>query len=363
MVAGVKTPVGNVSFNLGELVKLFKKDEENLTETIKKLKIVFKFIASLPRKPVIVIDEANMLMSWKELDPAEPQLESLLAFLVAISKQLNLVHVVLATSDYFLASWLKGKGLGGKYFEINVLGDLTEEEARYFVYGNVVGATIDPPLVLAAVTAPAVADPVVPWPGIINDPSSPKPVPGGAEEQWQAIYERCGGNIGMLKQCVGAARELGSWKDALDIVVANSRSAIEQGFTPEIIPKRDELPEWTEGQWATVLERITTAPHHAVLKEKLAKELGKGDGKTGRQIILSMIKYNLLALRPYSILARDLPLEVYGVDEEEVVTLPSVGDVWVAKRILLRRKRDADKAAAEVVEKVKRKRKKYFGLV
>ncbi|KAL4542072.1 hypothetical protein Ndes2437B_g06389 [Nannochloris sp. 'desiccata'] len=112
------------------------------------------------RKPVIVIDEANNLMDWKELDPAEPQLESLLAFLVAISKQLNLVHVVLATSDYFLASWLKGKGLGGKYFEINVLGDLTEEEARYFVYGNVVGATIDPPLVLAAVTAPAVADPV-----------------------------------------------------------------------------------------------------------------------------------------------------------------------------------------------------------
>jgi hypothetical protein len=55
MVAGVKTPGGDVKFNLGELAKLFKKDEENLTETIKKLKILFESMVSLPRKPVIVI--------------------------------------------------------------------------------------------------------------------------------------------------------------------------------------------------------------------------------------------------------------------------------------------------------------------
>jgi len=55
MVAGVKTPVGDVSFNLTKLAALIKKDEENLTETINKLEAVFKSIASLPRKPVIVI--------------------------------------------------------------------------------------------------------------------------------------------------------------------------------------------------------------------------------------------------------------------------------------------------------------------
>ena len=64
MVAGVKTPVGDVKFNLGELTKLFKKDEENLTETIKKLNILLKSIASLPRKPVIVIGR----VVWKILD-------------------------------------------------------------------------------------------------------------------------------------------------------------------------------------------------------------------------------------------------------------------------------------------------------
>jgi len=47
-------------------------------------------------------------MDWKEQDSTEPNLKRLLAFLVAISKEANLVHVILATSDYFLASWLKG---------------------------------------------------------------------------------------------------------------------------------------------------------------------------------------------------------------------------------------------------------------
>ena len=234
-------------------------------------------------------------------------------------------------------------------FVIKVLGDLTEEEAREFFLGDGVKGT---------------------WAGIINDPSSPKPVPSGTEEHWPAIYERCGGNIGMLKQCVIEARAQGNWKDALGTVVANSRSAIEQGFTPKVIPQRDEPPEWTEDHWATVLQRITTAPHHAVLRNELAKELGKGDGKTGKKILLSMFKYNLLALRPYSTLARDLPREVFGDEEEEVVTLPSAGHTWAAKRILLKRKRDAEraavelaeKAAAELAEKAKSKPKKYFGL-
>jgi hypothetical protein len=64
MVAGVKTPVGDVSFNLTKLAALIKKDEENLTETINKLEVVFKSVASLPRKPVIVIGR----VVWKIFD-------------------------------------------------------------------------------------------------------------------------------------------------------------------------------------------------------------------------------------------------------------------------------------------------------
>ena len=45
-------------------------------------------------------------MRWHESDPSRPNLEILLSFLTAVTKQDELAHVVLATSDYFLASWL-----------------------------------------------------------------------------------------------------------------------------------------------------------------------------------------------------------------------------------------------------------------
>ena len=56
-------------------------------------------------------DEANDLMDWSESDPSNPQLKALFNFLILISKQLNLVHVILATSDYFLVGWLTGSKL------------------------------------------------------------------------------------------------------------------------------------------------------------------------------------------------------------------------------------------------------------
>jgi hypothetical protein len=45
-------------------------------------------------------------MDWNEPDSSKPNLKKLLKFLTAITKQDKLAHVVLATSDYFLASWL-----------------------------------------------------------------------------------------------------------------------------------------------------------------------------------------------------------------------------------------------------------------
>ena len=67
----------------------------------------------------------------------------------------------------------------------------------------------------------------------------------------------------------------------------------------------------------------------------LAKDLGKGDQERGKLILLSMVEYNLLALRPDSELARDLPEEVYGGDEDEVVTFISPAHAGSAKKELL----------------------------
>ena len=80
-----------------------------------------------------------------------------------------------------------------------------------------------------------------------------------------------------------------------------------------------------------MLECITTAPHYAVLVSELEKELGE---ENGSNILLSMVKYDLLALRPFSTLAHDLPREVYGNSMGDVVTLPSPARVWAAKVVL-----------------------------
>ena len=208
-------------------------------------------------------------------------------------------------------------------FEVEVLGDLTEEEAEKFMYGDgAVGGE---------------------WHGIVNDCFNTKEELAEAQDQWSEIYQRCGGNIGLLKQCVAEARNLkGNWDYALQKVVAGPLGAVQRGFAPSVyIMKGGEAPLWTGAQWKMVLERITTSPYHAVLVSEIKKELGKGsdrggDEKKGSKILLSMIKYNLLALRPPSTLARDLPQEVYGSGKKKttVVTLPLPAHVWAAEVVL-----------------------------
>ncbi|KAL4514591.1 hypothetical protein Ndes2526B_g04053 [Nannochloris sp. 'desiccata'] len=107
--------------------------EVKLEEAINKFDKLLEAVGALSVKPVIIIDEANKLMSWKEPDPLQPELQRLLDFLIGISKQKRLAHVILATSDYFLANWLTQAGMTEDKFEVEVLGDLTEEEAEKFM--------------------------------------------------------------------------------------------------------------------------------------------------------------------------------------------------------------------------------------
>ena len=58
-------------------------------------------------KPLIFIDEANVLQAWKETDAGMPELVKLLRFLVKITKQDRLAQVVLATSSSFLEGFLR----------------------------------------------------------------------------------------------------------------------------------------------------------------------------------------------------------------------------------------------------------------
>ncbi|KAL4520163.1 hypothetical protein Ndes2437B_g04572 [Nannochloris sp. 'desiccata'] len=60
------------------------------------------------RKPVIVIDEANALQLWKVEDSVA--LKQFLEFLKASCKQYHTAHVILASSEFFMLSWLDSQG-------------------------------------------------------------------------------------------------------------------------------------------------------------------------------------------------------------------------------------------------------------
>ena len=135
-------------------------------------------------------------------------------------------------------------------FERKVLGELPEKEARDFVFGDAERT----------------------WPGIVNNPECESlPVPACSEDQWREIYEHCGGNIWLLRQCVKNARGEESWDGALKSAVDGAVSAVRGAARPAGLPMRDIAPRWTGAQWKKVLELITTAPHHAVLQSNREK--------------------------------------------------------------------------------------------
>jgi hypothetical protein len=161
-----------------------------------------------------------MLMNWREQDGGESELIRLLSFFVRITKQEKQAHVLLATSDSFLASWLErsaftallrweqprvpavlvrwgwllpltydlrsAEGIDKSQMAKRVIGNLPEEEARAFMYGD--GA----------------------WPGLVKQyPGAPELTP----ELWAEVYAVCGGNPGLLEQSAEDAELFESWRE------------------------------------------------------------------------------------------------------------------------------------------------------
>ncbi|KAL4539035.1 hypothetical protein Ndes2437A_g02014 [Nannochloris sp. 'desiccata'] len=96
-----------------------------------------KILDNLPpgqTKPVIVIDEANGLQLWKSKDSVP--LKQFLEFLKGSCKQYHSAHVILASSEFFMISWLQKHGFDANSRDDQVLGDLTSKEAFVYLCGG-----------------------------------------------------------------------------------------------------------------------------------------------------------------------------------------------------------------------------------
>ncbi len=85
---------------------------------------------------------------------------------------------------------------------------------------------------------------------------------------------------------------------------------------------------WTKEDYKTVLREIALADqqNHAVSYDKLRNMLGK-------RALLSMVEWNLMALRRKSSWAKDVPETIYTIiNDEKLVVMPSPAELyWVLK--------------------------------
>eukprot|EP00898_Chlorokybus_atmophyticus_P000573 jgi/Chlat1/1516/Chrsp12S02034 len=95
--------------------------------------------------PVLVIDEANVIMDWSGKYPED--LKTLLAFLVSNTKQDQRAHVLLATSDSAFINWVD-QNVGGEFYQAYAIGEFTEGEARGFLLSRLQVLESIPPGVL-----------------------------------------------------------------------------------------------------------------------------------------------------------------------------------------------------------------------
>ena len=89
---------------------------------------------------------------------------------------------------------------------------------------------------------------------------------------------------------------------------------------------------WEAKHYKSVLRLIAVNPYHAVRRKEVHAALdkvGAAENVSAAQVLLSMVEFNVLSLRPYSDMAKDIPREaffkkVWGVEEKDsVVTMPS----------------------------------------
>ncbi len=181
--------------------------------------------------PVIIIDEANRLTKWKDTE----SLEQLLAFFVYLTKQEQLAHVILATSDTFLTQWLESGApcceLALRLFHVSLLslcaGPIKDPFRTSFVVGNLTGEE----------ARTYFFDYVLP---------SACKLPPGANEAWERVYEVCGGNPGLLGTCAFEVAKFSSWELGTQcahlhcVCLASSalrNLACSQAVTPSCVPR------------------------------------------------------------------------------------------------------------------------------
>ncbi len=129
--------------------------------------------------------------------------------------------------------------------------------------------------------------------------------------------------------------------------------------SPEIIPPPTDSSaprSWQSEHYKAVLRLIAANPYHAVRRKVVyaaLEKVGIPEDVTAAHVLLSMVEYNVVSLRPYSDMAQDIPREaffkqVWGVEEKDsVVTMPSPAHLAAVLKLEARFQKEDESQAVE----------------
>ncbi len=113
---------------------------------------------------------------------------------------------------------------------------------------------------------------------------------------------------------------------------------------------------WESKHYKAVLRLIAASPYHTVRQKDVEAALEKeGIAKhvTADEVLLSMVEFNVVSLRPYSDMAKDIPREAYfkevwDIEEEDsVVTMPSPAHLAACLLLETKFQKEDESQAAE----------------
>jgi len=159
-------------------------------------------------------------------------------------------------------------------------------------------------------------------------------------DMWPRVYEVCGGNIGLLERCAKHSKRLKSWEKGLEEVSRDLEGAVKRGLWPGGFSRAGgsrSPAAWTKENYKTVLREIALAKTH-----KHAVSFDKLEDAVGEAALLSMVEWNLLALRRKSRWAKDLPATLFAdLDDDKLVTMPSPAELYFVLKMYEAGKLDA----------------------
>ena len=249
------------------------------------------------RPPVFFIDEANRLRSLLCDKDGQAALESLFQWFVLHTKEKRHFHVLMASSDSFFNLWVE-KFIVSSRYNTYVLGHLNKNDARKYWKNKV----------------------------LVNNADALKEY-GLDPPKFEDVYGVCGGSMLLISSfleeyCEEKGKGLIGDNPCNFSMVLQEQRKLCASFEPFKTLEENYPPKWTKAHLIKVMQMLLDSEVGVIQYNSACQAIG-------RDILHSMIEYNLIHMRPTFRLSYDIPEH-----RKPVITAESPAALMAMKLIL-----------------------------